>query len=128
VIAPGAISWLSGFVLLPHAFWQFGEPLLLLSGFTTLFCVGMILGWARLATRSLWLPFGLHAGWIFSLRSFAKFSRHPAPPSIWFGETLLVGLGSVAAVLLTGLLVWLALRREKNAEDFPAATAASSLP
>ena len=24
----------------------------------------------------------------------------------WFGETLYVGLGSVAAVILTGVLVW----------------------
>lgn len=112
VIPSGNVGWLSGFVLLPHSFWQFGNPLLLLSGFTTLFCVGMILGAARLLTRSLWLPIGLHAGWVFGLRSFARFSRHPAPPSIWFGETLLVGLGSVAVVLLTGLLVWLAVRRE----------------
>ena len=125
VIAPGGIAWTSGFVLLPHAFWQFGEPLLLLGGFTTLFCVAMILGWARLATRSLWLPFGLHAGWIFGLRSFAKFSRHPAPPSVWFGETLLVGLGSVAAVLLTGLLVWLAIRFEESIANPLAATAAT---
>ena len=112
VVAPHAVGWLSGFVLLPHAFWQFSEPVLVLGGFTTLFCVGMILGWARLATRSLWLPIGLHAGWILGLRSFAKFSRHPADATIWFGDTLLVGLGSVVVVLLTGGLVWWVLRRE----------------
>ena len=119
VIARGEVGWLSGFVLLPHSFWQFGEPLLLLGGFTTLFCVGLILGGARLATGSLWLSIGLHVGWIFGLRSFARFSRHPTPPSIWFGETLLVGLGSVAVVLLTGLLVWLAIRREHGVESDP---------
>ncbi len=119
VIPRGGVGWLSGLVLLPHSFWQFANPLLLLSGFTTLFCVGLILGAVRLLTRSLWLPVGLHAGWIFGLRSFARFSRHPAPPSLWFGETLLVGLGSVAVVLLTGLLVWLVLRGEKMGDGLP---------
>lgn len=112
VVAAHEVRWFSGFVLLPHAFWQFAQPSLVFGGFATLFCVGMILGWARLATRSLWLPVGLHAGWILGLRSFAKFSRHPADASIWFGDTLLVGLGSVVVVLLTGGLVWLALQRE----------------
>ena len=118
VVLPHEVGWWSGFVLLPHAFWQFAQPSLVLGGFTTLFCVGMILGWARLATRSLSLPVGLHAGWILGLRSFAKFSRHPADASIWFGDTLLVGLGSVVVVLLTGGLVSLALRRE--GKGFPA--------
>ena len=30
---------------------------------------------ARLQTRSLWLPIGLHAGWIFSRGAFNKIAR-----------------------------------------------------
>ncbi len=108
---PGGIDWLAGFVLLPRSFWQFGDPLLVVGSFTTLFLVGLVLGGARLLTRSLWLPIGLHAGWIFGMRGFATLSRHPAPPNLWFGATLLSGIGSVVVVLLTGWVVWMAARR-----------------
>ena len=39
-VAPHEVAWWSGFALVPQAFWQFGEPKLLLGGFTTLFLVG----------------------------------------------------------------------------------------
>ena len=115
----GESALLSGFVLLPHSFWQFGDPLLVAGGFTTLFFVAMILAWARLATRALWLPIGLHAGWIFGLKTFSALSRHRAPRSLWFGDSLLVGLGSVGVVLLTGGVVWSALRRETGGGPGP---------
>ena len=111
--APHSVGWLSGFALIPGAFAQFNEPLLVLGGFTTLFCVGWILGWARLKTRSLWLPIGLHAGWVFGIMSFSKVTRRLLKVTEtlpWFGGDLKVGLGSVAVVLLTGLLVWMIVR------------------
>ncbi len=61
---PAAIHWWSGLALLPEAFSQFHEPALLLGGFTTLLLAGLILGYARDRTQSLWMPIGLHAGWI----------------------------------------------------------------
>ena len=85
----------------------------MLGGFTTLFCVGWILGSARLQTRSLWLSIGLHAGWILGIMSFSKATRRILKIQEtlpWFGGDLTVGLGSVAVVLLTGGLVWLYLR------------------
>ena len=108
----GTIHWFSGFTLLPEAFSQFREPWLVLGGFTTLFLVGWILGYSRLRTRSLAMPFGLHAGWIVGKLGFSKMTwrmnRNLLP---WFGDDLSVGLGSVAVVLLTGALVWAYLRR-----------------
>ena len=68
--------------------------------------MALVLGYARLRTRSLWLPIGLHAGWVFGLKSFNKVSRHLSPPNLWIGDDLLHGLGPVLAVALTGLLVW----------------------
>ena len=106
------VRWFSGFVMLPRAFWQWGDPQLVLGGFVTLFAVGLVLGYARWRTGALWLPIGLHAGWVFGLKSFNKISRHLSPPSIWVGEDLLHGLLPVAAVLLTGFFVWLWLRRQ----------------
>lgn len=121
-----AVHWFSGFELIPAAFADFREPWLVLGGFTTLFCVGWILGWARLRTRSLWLPIGLHAGWVFGLKSFSSLTvrvlkaKYTLP---WIGETLYVGLGSVAAVLLTGFLVWNYLRRRSGSTRLRASLA-----
>ena len=114
---PHAIHWLSGFALIPGAFAQFNDPWLLLGGFTTLFAVGWILGFSRLKTRSLWMAVGLHAGWILGMMSFSKVTRRLMKVEEtlpWFGGDLKVGLGSVAVVLLTGLLVWGYLGRRKN--------------
>ena len=102
-----AVHWFSGFAFLPQTFWQWHNPLLVAGGFTTLFVVALVLGYARLRTRSIWLPIGLHAGWVFGLKSFNKVSRHLSPPNLWIGDDLLHGLGPVLVVGLTGALVWL---------------------
>ena len=49
--------------------------MLVLAGFTTLFLIGLILADARLQTRSLWLPIGLHAGWILASGAFNKIAH-----------------------------------------------------
>jgi len=114
---PHTIHWFSGFALIPGAFAQFNDPWLVMGGFTTLFCIGWILGYSRLKTRSLWVAIGLHAGWVFGIMSFSKATRRlmKAEETLpWFGGDLKVGLGSVAVVLLTGLFVWGYLRKRRN--------------
>ena len=86
---------------------------LVLGGLLTLFAVGCVLGYARWRTRALWLPVGLHAGWVFALKSFSAASRHTAKNNVWFGEDLRHGLVPVAVVVLTGLLIAVWLRREE---------------
>ena len=105
-VAVGAVRWWSGFAFLPKTFWQWHEPGLVLGGFTTLFAVALVLGYARLRTRALVAAVGLHAGWVFGLKSFGKVSRHPAAPGPWIGGDLLHGLAPVLIVLLTGAVVW----------------------
>ena len=101
------VGWLSGFSLIPGAFAQFQQPWLVLGGFTTLFCVGWILGWVRLKTNSLWMAIGLHIGWVLGIMSFSKVTRRVMKNTLpWFGENLSIGLGSVVVVVITGLLVW----------------------
>lgn len=104
-IALDSVGWSSGFALIPRVFWQFEHPDIVLGGFTTLFLVGLILGYARLQTQSLWMPIGLHAGWIIGKMGFTKISKH-GPASVWFGPDLLVGLCPVAVLLLTAIVVW----------------------
>lgn len=103
------ITWTSGFVSIANAFHQFGQPFLLLAGFTTLFLLGCILADARIRTRSLWLPIGLHAGWIFAGAAFNKIARRQFDVSPWLGENLLIGIAPlcVAAVSWLMLRAWL---------------------
>jgi membrane protease YdiL (CAAX protease family) len=100
------VDWLTGFRVLPSCFSKFAEPMLLLGGFTTLFAVGWVLGWSVLRTRGLWLAIGLHAGWVFGKAGFSKLTKRSIKDTLpWLGEDMIVGLGALAVVSLTGLLV-----------------------
>jgi membrane protease YdiL (CAAX protease family) len=86
------VHWLSGFALLPKLFHRFTEPMRVLSGFTTIFVLGWVLGYATLRTRSLWLAIGFHAGVVFVKMSFAKFTKREALGLPWVGSELQIGL------------------------------------
>lgn len=103
------VHWYSGFQSLGHSFDQFREPMLVLAGFTTLFVIGLILAHARVRTRSLWAPIGLHTGWILASMAFAKIARREIIALPWLGKNLLVGLVPLAICLLTWVLLrtWL---------------------
>jgi uncharacterized protein len=100
------VIWSSGFNSIAHAFVQFTDPILVGAGLTTLFLIGWILAEARLLTRSLWLPIGLHAGWIFTAGAFNKVALRQFIAMPWLGKNLLVGL---VPLILAGL-TWLLLR------------------
>jgi membrane protease YdiL (CAAX protease family) len=102
----GTVNWTSGFISMAHAFDQFREPMLVAAGFTTLFLLGWILADARIRTKSLWLPIGLHAGWIFASGLFNKVARGQTAALPWLGKNLLIGI----VPLSLGLLTWLLLR------------------
>jgi membrane protease YdiL (CAAX protease family) len=96
-----AVTWSSGFVSVAHSFSQFADPLRVAGGFTTLFLIGWVLADARLRTRSLWLPMGLHGGWIFANGLFNKFAHSHGAALPWLGKSLLVGIVPLAVVGLT---------------------------
>lgn len=105
VVPNESVNWLSGFVSLGHSFWQFADPLLVVGGFVTLFLVGCILADARLLTRSLALPIGLHAGWIFANSIFSKAAHRESFALPWIGKDLLVGLVPLTIALASWGLV-----------------------
>lgn len=107
-------SWLSGFELIPHAFWQFSEPILVLKGFLTLVAVGAILGYAVVRTRSLYLSIGLHMGWVFALRSFSLTSMRLGGESIWFGRDITQGLAALLLLLACCVAMFVYLRRRST--------------
>lgn len=113
------VEWHSGFVSLAHSFDQFREPMLVLAGFSTLFVIGMVLAYARLQTRSLWMPIALHAGWILASTLFGKIAQREMVALPWLGKNLLVGLIPLAICLLSwGLLrTWFKYVRVRDSQD-----------
>jgi membrane protease YdiL (CAAX protease family) len=114
-----SINWLSGFISIGHSFWQFRDPILLGAGFLTLFAIGWILADARLATRSLWLPIGLHAGWIFANGTFSKAAHRESLILPWLGKDLLVGILPLMLALASWALVrgWLRYAHARAAQS-----------
>lgn len=103
------VTWTSGFASIANAFTQFADPLLVLAAFTTLFLLGWILADARVRTQSLWLPIGLHAGWIFVSAAFNKIAHRELLALPWIGKSLLVGLAPLCVALVSWAMVraWL---------------------
>lgn len=104
-------AWTAGFDLLGLVLRNYLNPQFIAAEFLTLFTVGMALAWARIRTGSLWLPIGMHAGWIFAFKSFNLFHK-PALEnglgSLLVGGSLKVGLLPLATLVLTWLLLaWL---------------------
>jgi membrane protease YdiL (CAAX protease family) len=111
------VTWTSGFKSVAHAFGQFGDVTMLLSAFATLFLIGWILADARLLTRSLWLPIGLHAGWIFSSGVFNRVARQEILALPWLGKNLLVGIVPFGIAGFTWVImrIWIKYDRTSQA-------------
>ena len=52
----------TGFWTVGQIFAQFENPMFIAKGFSTLFAVGLVLGWARIYTSSLWLSIRIARG------------------------------------------------------------------
>lgn len=87
-----------GFEMLRLTGMSFAEPGALLGSFIPLLALGAVLAYARWRTASLWLPVGLHAGWLFAKNLLAALSA--APLQNW----LLHGMAPMAAILIAGVL------------------------
>jgi uncharacterized protein len=106
---PAIVTWTSAFQSIGDAFAGFGDPMMVLAAFATLFLIGCILADARVLTSSLWLPIGLHAGWIFASGTFNWLARARMVALPWLGKNLLVGIIplALAAVTWTVMRLWL---------------------
>lgn len=99
----------AGFQLLGSMLGRFGDPLSMIGQFGPLFAAGLVLGYARCRTASLWLPAGLHAGWVLALKFFKGltlpvYTIHP-PARYLVGLTLREGIVPTVVVLAIGLFV-----------------------
>jgi membrane protease YdiL (CAAX protease family) len=100
---------MAGLEWLGHIVARFGDPMSMAGQFGTLLMVGVVLSYARWRTASLWLPVGLHAGWVFALAVFkglaAPVKSIDASARYLVGFTLRDGIVPMLAVLATGLLI-----------------------
>jgi uncharacterized protein len=103
------VTWFSGFRSIANSFAQFADPTMVLALFATLFLIGWIFADARLRTRSLFLPIGLHSGWILVAGVVGKLTRRSTTMLPWLGTNLLTGLLPLALGLITWalMIVWL---------------------
>jgi CAAX protease family protein len=103
------VTWSSGLNSIAHSFDRFGDPMMLASAFATLFLIGCILADARVLTRSLWLPIGLHGGWILGSGTFSLLARRQTLALPWLGKNLLVGIIPLGVATLTWIIMrtWL---------------------
>jgi len=117
------VSWLSGFGQLPQVFSSAPEWPILGWGLLSLFLAGMILSFATLRTRSLFLAIGLHAGWILGqqgLQWAAKFRIKPPGALLpWVGPNVVsgavpTGIVPACTILVTAALAALYLRHARS--------------
>lgn len=83
----GTIAWNSGLVLLPQMLSGFADFHALVPGFFSLTLVGIILCLAYQRTGSLYFSIGLHASWIFWLKTYGAFTADAPGAAIWFWGT-----------------------------------------
>ncbi len=113
--APETVTWVSGLVSLAQMLRGFVDVSRLIPAFFSLLLAGWILGLAYHRTGSLYVSIGLHAGWIFWLKSYAFLTREQPGANVWiWGSGKLID-GWIAllllAVVLAGLQRWLEIKR-----------------
>jgi membrane protease YdiL (CAAX protease family) len=113
---PAIVTWTSGFQSVRDAFAGFADPMMVLAAFATLFLIGCVLADARVLTRSLWLPIGLHAGWIFASGTFSWLARRQMVALPWLGKNLLVGIIPLVLAAVTWVLMRLWLKHDRASQ------------
>lgn len=105
--APPFVDGLTGFAVLQQMLHGFTDWHELAPGLFTLTLAGALLAWARERTGALWYGMGLHAGWIFWLKSygFLTTGAPAANPGIWGTARLYDGWAALLVLGLAGVLL-----------------------
>jgi membrane protease YdiL (CAAX protease family) len=93
---------LAGFRHLFFTFTPFSEPLNILPGMFGLFLLGIVLSYAFLRTGNLYLSIGLHAGWIFGLKTVRVFGNYTRDDLGWL-------FGSTDPKIVSGVAAWIGI-------------------
>ncbi len=105
----------AGFQLLAQIGERFIHPEDFIGIFLMLFVVGVVLAYARHKTGYLWMPIGLHAGWVFTLKVYGALTNNTGSANpVLYGNDIREGLLPLLFVCLTGAAVWFYLRPKKS--------------
>jgi CAAX protease family protein len=111
------IAWYSGLKLLPLMLRGFGDVHAIIPGFFNLTLAGALLALAYQRTGNLYFSIGLHAGWIFWLKSYGILTAAaPGANGWWWGSSKLIDGWLALPVLAAALLIFqqLPLARTQN--------------
>jgi len=114
---------LAGFRHLFSTFAPFLDPASILAGLFGLFLIGAVLSYALERTGILYLSIGLHAGWVFSLKTIRVFGDYRRPDLGWvFGSTdpkIVSGVGTWLGILIVLIVVHGLTRKRRGLSDGP---------
>lgn len=115
--SPAGIDPWAGARYLAGAFKPFLDPALL-PGLLGLFLIGIVLSYAFFRTGSLYLSMGLHAGWVFGLKTIRVYGDFRREDLGWlFGSSepkLVSGVAVWIVIVAVGAAVhWMTRKREK---------------
>lgn len=105
----GEVTWSSGLQFLPSMFRGFIDPALVVPGFFVLLLAGAVLAAAYERRGTIFFAIGLHAGWIFCLKSYGALTRlGPAHNEILWGSRKVTDGWMAGVVLLVtlGCVLW----------------------
>jgi uncharacterized protein len=108
----------AGWRHLAFTFTPFFDPLPLLPGIFGLFLIGVVLSFAFTRTGNLYLAIGLHAGWVFALKTFRVFGDYRRHGLDWmFGASepkIVSGVLTWVGIILVALVVYWITRHRKT--------------
>jgi membrane protease YdiL (CAAX protease family) len=117
--SPAVIQWNSGLIILSSMFRGFADFKMLVPGFFNLFIVGVILGFVFQRTGNLYFSIGLHAGWIFWLKSYGLLTDRVARMDfgIWGSGKIIDGWLATAVLLFVFGILLARSETQKRALD-----------
>ncbi|MBJ7258224.1 MAG: CPBP family intramembrane metalloprotease [Chthoniobacterales bacterium] len=108
-LAPDAVQWWSGFSETFSFAGNLPPAAVLAFGLASLFLAGWVLGQCAVRTRSLWLPIGVHAGWVLGVQTANLFFKSSVADGTshlpWAGPSLVSGAVPTGLLPLAGLVL-----------------------
>jgi len=111
---PGVFDPLAGFRFLFLCLAPYLDTATTVPGLIGLFVIGLVLSYALLRSGSLYLPIGLHAGWVFAIKTMSLYGDFTREGLGWlFGgkPKLVSGVVTWVGILLVGAVVRLMTRK-----------------
>jgi uncharacterized protein len=102
---PVVVAWYSGLEILPQMLRGFANWQAVIPGFFNLTLAGALLALAYQRTGNLYFSIGLHAGWIFWLKSYGFLTLENKGANAWWWGTAKMTNGWLALPVLAGTLI-----------------------